>query len=323
MLEKIVGDVHQLLLGGFAHQSKVTPSGWRTRNCPMCGDTRRRGGVKIEAASIGYHCFNCGYSTRWEPGKALSDNFTNLAAALGTPQEEINRVRLTLMKSRDLLVNYSGGVAPIELPRFRELELPASAQLVSSLSEDHPVKQYAVQRGLEGVVPTLWFDQPMWRNRLVIPFMYEGRLVGWTGRHALDTNTPVKYMLEKQAGYVYNMDSFINSPRQYAIVVEGVIDAALIDAMALLTNSASPEQVKLINTLPQQIVFCPDRDRAGKALIEQALDAGWMVSFPPWEKGVKDAADAVDRYGRALTVSSILTHATSNPTKIRVLRTLR
>ena len=66
------------------------------------------------------------------------------------------------------------------------------------------------------------------------------------------------------------------------------------------------------------MILCPDRDKPGKELIDEALALGWEVSFPPWYKDVKDAADAVQRYGRLATVASIIKHATSNKIKAQV-----
>jgi hypothetical protein len=51
-----------------------------------------------------------------------------------------------------------------------------------------------------------------------------------------------------------------------------------------------------------------------------ALD--WEVSFPPWADDVKDAADAVNKYGRLLTVASIIKHATDNKIKTKVMTKL-
>ena len=80
----------------------------------------------------------------------------------------------------------------------------------------------------------------------------------------------------------------------------------------------TPEQAHLIDKLGKRVILCPDRDKPGKDLIEQALTLGWEVSFPPWHPDVKDAAEAVNKYGRLLTVASIIKYATSNNVKIQV-----
>jgi DNA primase len=83
-------------------------------------------------------------------------------------------------------------------------------------------------------------------------------------------------------------------------------------------NSVTAEQAHLIQRLGKRVILCPDRDKAGKELIEQGLELDWEVSFPPWSKEIKDAADAVAKYGRLLTVSSIIKYATNNKIKAQV-----
>jgi len=102
------------------------------------------------------------------------------------------------------------------------------------------------------------------------------------------------------------------------VVCEGLIDAILLDGVSVMGNSVTPEQAHLIDKLGIRVVLCPDRDRPGKQLIEQAMELGWDVSFPPWSHDCKDAGDAVSKYGRLLTLSSIMEHATDNRIKIQV-----
>ena len=92
----------------------------------------------------------------------------------------------------------------------------------------------------------------------------------------------------------------------------------MVDGIAIQGNSVGPEQAHLIEKLGKRIIVCPDRDEAGVDLIMQAAELGWEVSFPPWHVECKDAADAVQRYGRLATVSSIINHATDNALKIKV-----
>ena len=92
----------------------------------------------------------------------------------------------------------------------------------------------------------------------------------------------------------------------------------MIDGIAVQGNHVTAEQAHLINKLNKRVIVCPDRDNAGKEFIEQALTLDWEVSFPPWHTDIKDAADAVLKYGRLATVSSIIQHATGNQLKARV-----
>ena len=53
--------------------------------------------------------------------------------------------------------------------------------------------------------------------------------------------------------------------------------------------------------------------------VNVAIKQGWSVSFPPWEDDIKDASDAVMRYGRLFTVKSVLDSVETNATKIKIL----
>jgi hypothetical protein len=56
----------------------------------------------------------------------------------------------------------------------------------------------------------------------------------------------------------------------------------------------------------------------GKKLVDQALELGWSVSFPDWDPGIKDANDALCKYGRLYTLYSIIKNKESNKLKIQL-----
>ena len=64
----------------------------------------------------------------------------------------------------------------------------------------------------------------------------------------------------------------------------------------------------------------PDRDAPGEKLINQAIEFGWSVAFPEWDKTVGDVADAVLKYGRLFTIQSILKTTESSKLKIDLKR---
>jgi hypothetical protein len=224
------------------------------------------------------------------------------------------------MRSKEELESLETEGYVYNLSKFDTVELPNSVQMIEDLPMDHAVRQYAIQRGLEGLYPLLYFpDDPLYAKRLVVPFTFNSEVIGWTGRHIAppDKSTP-KYLHKMPSGYVFNIDLFADSTREIVIVVEGVFDAIAIDGVAVLGNHVTPEQAHLIDRLGKRVILCPDRDSAGKELIEEALALGWEVSFPPWHKDIKDAADAVAKYGRLLTVASIIKHSTNNKIKAQV-----
>jgi hypothetical protein len=288
-------------------------------DCPMCSDKRKRGGLITTGAKISYNCFNCGYTTGWEPNPTLGKKYKDLATILGADQQEIHKVTIDLLKYAEDLETESATDYVYNLQKFKTETIPDTATIVDDLPDEHAVKQYAIKRGLLGLYPLLYFEDKLYKQRLVVPFTYNNELVGWTGRHISppDKQTP-KYLHKMQPGYVFNIDRFADSKREIVIVTEGVFDAILVDGIAIQGNSVGPEQAHLIEKLGKRIIVCPDRDKAGIELMLQAAELGWEVSFPPWHVDVKDAADAVQHYGRLATVSSIIKHATDNKLKIEV-----
>lgn len=319
-LALIVSQTHRLLLDHLPVRASRTPSGWITFNCVMCGETRKRAGIIVSGTKISYNCFNCNFKTGWAPGLELGKKYRLLATRLGAPEEDIHRVIMLLLKHSDELEALETDMPQLRLSKFEPVELPADVCMVEDLHDDHEVKLYAQRRGILGRYPLLHFPDALNRRRLMVPFMFNGEVVGWTGRHVdppEDKSIP-RYLGNTPAGYVFNVDRFIESPREIVIVTEGVFDAIQVDGIGVLHNKVSAEQAHLIAQLGKRVILCPDRNEAGKELVEQAMMLDWEVSFPPWEDHIADAADAVQRYGRLATVASIIKHATNNKVKIRV-----
>ena len=318
-IDNLVEQVHRLLLDHLPIRTSKTPSGWMTMDCPMCSDKRKRGGLITTGARISYNCFNCGFTTGWAPNPTLGKKYKELADKLGASAEEIHKTQIELLKSSEVLEQEEVSDYIYNLQKFESVELPENAVAVDDLAKDHPVRQYAIERGLLGLYPLLYFDESLYRQRLVVPFTYNNELVGWTARHINPPNkqTP-KYLHKIQPGYVFNIDRFADSVREIVIVTEGVFDAIQLDCVSIQGNSVTPEQAHLIEKLGKRVILCPDRDSAGKELIDQALELGWEVSFPPWANDIKDADEAVKQYGRLATVASIIKHSTDNKLKVQV-----
>lgn len=318
-IDILVERVHRLLLDNLPVKTSKTPSGWITMDCPMCSDKRRRGGVITDGGKISFNCFNCNYTTGWAISPGLGKKFKDLVTKLGASQSDVHSVTMDLMKHSELLESNTTVEYVYSIAKFKTVELPNKAYSVEDLDDNHAVKKYAISRGLLGLYPLLYFDESLYKQRLVVPFTYNGELVGWTARHINppDKQTP-KYLHNMQKGFVFNVDRFADTLREIVIVTEGVFDALLIDGIAIQGNSVSAEQAHLIEKLGKRVILCPDRDNAGKELIDQALELGWEVSFPNWAPDIKDAADAVQRYGRLAAVYSIINSATNNKIKAQV-----
>ena len=303
---------------------KTTPSGWLSFNAPCChhngttNDTRLRGGLISNPDGVSYHCFNCGYKASWQQGRNLSHKMRKLLQWMNAPDDVINKLALTVMQENE-------GMAVtqqlVEIPTFNTVPLLEDVIKVTDIKDfdkhSLAILEYMASRNLQ-VDDTTYYWSPSlgYLDRLIIPFYYENRIVGWTGRSVNPDKKP-KYLSEQQPGYVFNLDE--QRPQKvFAIICEGPIDALYIDGVALLGSEAKDQQALLINRLNKDIIVVPDRDQAGSKLVEQAIDLGWGVSMPQWENDITDIGEAVQRYGRIFTLHSIASYAETSPLKIRL-----
>jgi DNA primase len=103
-----------------------------------------------------------------------------------------------------------------------------------------------------------------------------------------------------------------------AIVVEGIFDALSIGGLAVMHNTISDGQARLIRSLGKQITVVPDQDRAGLELIDRAVELGWAVSIPNWPAHIKDINDAVVELGRLGTLLTIMQARETSKIKIEM-----
>ena len=316
--------VSDLLTAYLPSKRKTTPSGWTSFNAPCCHnngnttDTRGRGGLISEGDVISYHCFNCGYKASWQPGRSLSYKFKKLLEWCNTPDSEINKLALDVMR-----INEGVEVAErkIELPTFETVPLPPDAVKIADIKDFNKfsiaILEYIAARNLNlDDTDYYWSPSLGYRDRLIIPFYYEKRIVGWTARTITEDKKP-KYLTETQPGFVYGLDEQ-GYNKVFAIVCEGQVDAIHIDGCALGGSEINDAQAMLINKLNKDIIVVPDRDPAGSKLVEQAIELGWGVSMPDWNQDCNDIGDAVDKYGRLYTLYSIANAAETSPLKIRL-----
>ena len=304
---------------------KTTPSGWTSFNAPCCihngdsADKRQRGGLISNGdEGVSYHCFNCGFKCSWQPGRNLSGKMRRLLQWLNAPDDTINKLALTVMQENE-------GIKPteqlVEMPTFKTVPLPDDAVKIADIKEFNKyslaILEYMSTRGLNlDDTDYYWSPSLGYRDRLIIPFLYEKRIVGWTARTVQSDKQP-KYMSEQQPGFVYGLDEQGHN-KVFCIVCEGPMDAIHVDGTALLGSEVKDQQAMIINKVGKQIIVVPDRDQAGAKLIDQAIELGWSVSLPEWTDDINDIGDAVAKYGRLYTLYSIVNNAESNELKIRL-----
>jgi hypothetical protein len=304
---------------------KATPSGWTSFNAVCChnngnrADTRQRGGIMITDETVSYHCFNCGFKASWQPGRPLSAKFKKLLQWLNVSDDIITKCTFESLRLKN-------EIAPehnLELtPKFFDKALPLGAKSIKEWINDPPdelapVLEYLLNRNYNvDDYDWYWTDEQGFNDRLIVPFYYQNRLVGYTARLCRDRKT-AKYISEQQPGYVFNLDHQTYD-RKFVIVCEGPLDAICVDGVAVMSNEIGPVQRNLISKLQREVIVVPDRDEAGSKMIEQATEWGWTVSFPDWPLDIKDINDAVKQYGKIYTLWSILKDRESNALKIKL-----
>ena len=311
-------------------KTKTSPSGWTSFNAPCCHnrgharDTRKRAGVMFSDGVI-YNCFNCKFTANWQPGRQLSEKFKSLCRWLGASDDEVNTMIFEAMKTESPEYKPAEYKPKIEFPN-RELPdgaLPLAEWIDATLTSDeeqHLIKvvEYVVNRGFDPISKDFyWTPVPGFIDRVILPYYYEGRIVGNTARKI--TEGKPKYVSDQPPFFVYNSDNQDDS-NKYVFVVEGQFDALSVGGVALLTNEVSEQQARIINNMGKTVIVIPDQDKAGTVLMEQAVALDWHVAFPSWGNDVKDCADAVQKYGKLFVVVDAIKTATTNPAKIEIER---
>jgi hypothetical protein len=232
-------------------------------------------------------------------GRNLTFKARKLLQWLNVPSEEIERINLESLKQRSiqgLLNERQEVIQKLQSIEFEDRDLPADTQALNVATQD-----YLKARSIPLDYPFLYKTMP--RPGVVIPFTYDGQVVGHTTRF-LDDRTP-RYIQDIQSGYVFGTD-LQKDTWQSVIVCEGVFDALSLNGLAVLHAEINDAQVRLIRSLGRDVVVVPDQDEAGMRLVDRAVELGWAVSMPEWPAGCKDINDAVIRMGRLATLLTIM-----------------
>lgn len=304
-------------------RKKFTPNGWVSFNAVCCAhngenqDKKRRGGlIRTDDGGASYHCFNCGFKASWRPGRNLSQRMRDLLNWMGAGDDQINRLAFECLRTE---LEDSGNERPVL--EFQPRSFPANTVKITPtlIEQDHrviPVIEYIYARGMNlQDCDFYWSCDPGFLDRMIIPLTVDRKHMGYIARKI--GNGKPKYITEHPPHIVFGLD---RQPwdRKFVLVFEGSIDALLLDGVAVLTNEVSVEQAQQINNLGRAVIVVPDRDKPGETMIKHAIAQGWSVAFPNWDEDVKDAADAVLRYGRLATLMSIVKNVENTALKIKL-----
>ena len=323
-------------------KKKTTPSGWTSFNgvcCPHNGesaDTRGRGGLTANPdGSVSYHCFNCNFKASYQPGRHLTFKFRKLLKWLGADDTDIKRLVIEAIRVREL-------VAPEEVKAeaeeekidFKARDLPESAVSFRAMMSHHLLDDFKNVPGLLNSAVNYtnlrkinydrydfyWTDstEHSLHQRVIIPFVWQGRIIGYTARAVTDGVKP-KYYSNYEPNFVFNINNqHVDS--KFVIVCEGPFDAMSIDGVAVLNNECNETQADIIESLGREVIVVADRDRAGAKMINNAIEYGWSVSFPVWLETCKDVNEAVVKYGRLFVLKTILDSKQMSKLKIELMK---
>jgi hypothetical protein len=240
---------------------------------------------------------------------------------MGVPDNEIEMLNLESLRHKNIHGILSerqqvwNAISDIKFEEFDDL--PPYAELVTPEHEFH--WNYLRSRRVPEDFPVLTAiqnDGVHWtREQVIIPFTYNNVMVGWTAR-MLDGKQP-KFISHTQPGYVFGTD-LQHANWQSVIVTEGIFDALSIGGLAVMHNTISDQQARLIRSLGRDIIVVPDQDTAGVALIDRALELGWAVSIPDWPEGCKDVNDAVIKLGQLGALLTIMQSRETSKIKIEL-----
>lgn len=334
--------VYQLVQQFLPVKRRQNPKGWIIFNSPCCHhrghspDTRSRGNAMFSSdGGIVFNCYNCNFKTGFK-NNSISGSFESWLTWLGVPRDQIQKAKLDILNQQ-----LNGNINELEKntnelffsANFDEIDLPDGAESIVDLA----VKDTKDPDFLKGIsylnsrgraISENW--EYYWsqskkndmNKRIIIPFKYNNKIVGWTARY---TDRPPKgvsryFNSDKPPAYLFNADVLNLSKRKFVIITEGPFDAIAVDGIAVLGSSLNKYQISWLNSSDKEKIVLPDRESKNQDLIDCAIDQKWSVSFPEWDVKIKDAADASKYYGRLYTIFSTIKSKTNNQLEIQIKR---
>lgn len=314
-------------------RSQQQSNGWIKFNCPACGDTRGRAGIMFTGDGVIYHCFNGGCefekATGWEPGSRLSSRVTKIFEAMGgniadIPLSYFESVRIEMSIERwiewMMSDESSGEIKTAE--GFPTMVLPPySIRLWSAtVPKARDVQNYLRNRTklFEKIEDFYWSaEYPFYA---ILAMRYRDQIVGWVGRD-IRKNARIPHLKSKEfpADYMLNQDRLHEFDT--ILVVESHFDASLLNCVCTFGNTLSQKQINLLNKQKKKIVLLPDYQKnEWRQYWKTAKEQGWYLAYPKWDGSssgkygkvdhIKDAGDAIERFGLLYTINKIMDETT-------------
>jgi hypothetical protein len=252
----------------------------------------------------------------------------SLAKWLGAGDDTINEMIFEALKSESpgfiqtesAEITFTEKLLPEDSLSLQEWAMIFENQPEENVSNDFVnVLNYLINRGFENPFDYNFYWSPSlgYMDRVIIPFQYQGKIVGNTARKIKEGKP--KYLSDQHPHFVFNFDAQ-QEGQKYIFVVEGPFDALAINGVALLTNEISEQQARIINSIGAEVIVIPDQDKAGLIIFDQAAELGWSVASPNWDKNIKDVAEAVKKYGSIFVAVDAINTAAQGSIKISMAK---
>jgi len=279
--------------------------------------------METPSGGFRYTCRNggCDFNdqpTGWEPDNGLGGRPRALFQLLGGSLKDL---------PVDFLFrgqNQSEKAEPsLEVVRhFPRMDLPPDSFPLldppdAILSDDryHRVLEYALNRSEEVISSYEFFWSKAYPKCLIVPYYHYGQIIGYLARAITGSS---KMFQHAPPDYLFRQDTLDNDGRA-VILAEGVLDAYALDGVGSRGTNLTQKQINLLNLSGRKIIVVPDQQKDGSNLINIAQNNQWYISTPDWDYDVKDAMQAVKRYGRLYTIEDIVNNCHKNYMKANIM----
>lgn len=296
----------QDILNHPAVAAKASATGFHKLICPMCNDTEGKAGFKIEHNTIGYSCFKgkCTANTKYEEGEYVPKKFKALM------KELMIDIHPTLLTNGSKLQQ---SLEQLDEDRFEE----HSYKKVELLDQFEPYdiskhRKFALRLAERGIFDDNYYvgTKDEWKDRLIIPFYFYGKLIGWQGWHIWEDHYMPYLTSSGNTDLIYCPDGFL--PRN-PLVMEGVFCAKSIpNGVAVLHSNITKKQAYILRD--RSPILVPDKK--GSKFMDAVDLYGWDVTIPTFN--TKDVNDSVKKNGIFITARSLYEGRTKSSFEARV-----
>lgn len=278
-------------------------------SCPICGDSKTnkhkaRGYVYPSKGKLIFHCHNC--NVTMDIPRLLKNIDTTLH------DEYVREKLLADPLPKTEVQIFAEKMKP---PKFQCNTPLKNLKKVSSLSVDHPVKQYVMNRKIppefhykmflcrnfkhwvNEIVPQKFESEECDEPRLVIPLLdKEGNMFGFQGR-SFKKNSTLRYItiiLDDSKPKLFGLDTVVNSYPVY--VVEGPIDSMFLpNCVASCGGDIIVDLPTIDNNKSRFVVVYDNEPRNAETVrkMEKAVDSGYKICVWPESMILKDINDMV------------------------------